>query len=129
MNSVLRAFLPALALLSLLAFSNPAFADMVQTPKADREAREAREAALLNLQARLSEAGAGSAEVQEGLKNLPTSDVLAMSGSLESARSAGNHYYLVALGICAVAFGIFAICYWGIYRHRMPAPAPEHHCE
>ncbi|KAF0242517.1 MAG: hypothetical protein FD180_3859 [Planctomycetota bacterium] len=127
MRTVLRAFLPALGLLSLVIFCNPAAAGMISTPKADRETGEAREAALALLQARLSEAGPVSPGVQEGLKSLPTSELLALTGTLESARRAGYHYYFVALLICGAAFGIFAICYWGIFKHRHPRS--DHHCE
>jgi len=127
MRTVLRAFLPALGLLSLVIFCNPAAAGMISTPKADRETGEAREAAIALLESRMSEAGPVSSGVKEGLKNLPTSDLLALSGTLDSAQRAGYHYYFVALAICATAFGIFAIFYWGVYKRRQPHS--DHHCE
>ena len=127
MKTTMRAFLPALALMSLVFCSSPVAAGMISTPKADRETGEAREAALALLQARLSEAGPVAPGVMEGLKSLPTSDLLALSGTLDSAKRAGYHYYFVALVISGVAFGIFAICYWGIYKHRHGHS--DHHCE
>lgn len=127
MKTTMRAFLPALALLSLLTFCSPAGAGMISTPKAERESGEARGAALVLLQARLSEAGPVSPGVMEGLSSLPTSELLSLSGTLDSAQRAGYHYYLVVLGICAVGFGIFAIFYWGIFRHRHGHS--DHHCE
>lgn len=127
MKLFVRSFLASLALLSLMVFCTPAAAGMIATPKAERETGEAREAALSLLQSRMSEAGPVSPLVVEGMKSLPTSDLLALSGTLESANRAGHHYFLIALGICAAAFAVFAICYWGFYRHR--EGHAEHHCE
>lgn len=127
MRGITGSFLASLAVLSMVIFCTPAGAGMVATPDPAKASDEVREAAIAGLQTRLAEGGMAPAGLEEGMRALPTADLLALSGSVESARRAGYHYFLAALGICAAAFAVFAICYWGFYRHSHGHH--EHDCD
>lgn len=87
MKNVLRAFLPALGVLSMLVFSSPAAAGMVSTPRAAAGEEPGREAALAILKSRLAEAP----EAAAGLDRLPTSELRAIAGAVQALDQAAGH--------------------------------------
>lgn len=116
MKSVLRAFLPALALLSLLVFSNPVAADMVRTPRTTT-----REDALAALKTQVAETAPGMPHLAEALDCMPTSDLLALRGAFDSAVHAGGHDSHVWIWW---TIGLFVTLWWLVFdRHAF-----HHHC-
>lgn len=120
MRSFIRSFLPVLAVLSLLVFSGPLAAGPVPTPKAEKLLGEGREAALSVLASRLPESVGDPSLIREGLQSMSTADLLALSSSVESLRSAGYHEVVItALIVGCVVFVVFVIT-WAVLYH-------EHH--
>ena len=122
MKNVLRAILPALALFSLLVFSTPVCADMVPTPRAASGENSGREAALKALKAQLAEAAPELPQVAEALDRMPTADLLALRGAVESATHAGRHH---SHRWFWWTFGIFVTLWWLAFDHH----AFHHHCD
>jgi len=112
MKDVLRAFLPALGLLSLLVFSNPAFADMVPTPRPSSGRNPEREAALTVLKAQLAESAPELPQVAEALDRMPTAELLALRAASGSTTHAGNHQWFWW------TFGIFITLWWLMIDHH-----------
>lgn len=110
-----RFVLPSLAVVSILAFSTPAVAGMVATPRA--AAQGERDAALQLLRARMAEAGPDVEAYAPGLDSLTTPELLALSGTIESGLAAGHHraFWLTV--------GIFALIFFLAFDHHR-----FHHC-
>ncbi len=119
MKTVLRAFLPALGVLSMLVFSNPAAAGMVATPRAAAGEDPGREAALAVLKSRLAEVP----EAARGLDQLPTSELLALSSAVEAAEHAGRHGHFDRRWFWWT-IGILLVLWWLAFDHERY----ERHC-
>lgn len=106
MRTVLRAFLPALALLSMLVFSTPAAAGMVSTPLPAGGEDPGREAALALLKARLADIGPVTPEVEACLAGLSPEERAVFASSIEATVHAGHDHYgrliLWTIGILVV---------------------------
>jgi hypothetical protein len=118
MRHFLRVFIAALAVLSLVTFSNPVVADMVQTPKGDPAA--ARGAALTVLEQSVRESGMGTPENIAGLRALPTADLLVLASASESAKAAGATYVIaVSVGaVIVVTAVVVLIIILVVHHHR-----------
>jgi len=106
MFKALRSSLVAVALLSTVVFSSPAFAGMVSTPK-QAAADAHREAAKELLKARLTDSGLNGASYEEQLNKLSTEDLTILAGHVEATRSAGG--VLIAVLIAAVVVAVVVI--------------------
>ncbi|MCC6741823.1 MAG: hypothetical protein IT452_22580 [Planctomycetia bacterium] len=117
MKSVLRAFLPALALLSLLVFGNPAAAGMVSTPVPAAGEDQGREAALALLKSRVEEGGGMTPEAQSSLERLPTGELLALSAALQAAEHAGHGHFDAR--VFWWTLGILVLLWWLAFDREM----------
>lgn len=112
MRNALRAFLPTLAVLSMLVFAHPALAGMVATPKTAAADESKRAETLAILTNRLGEAGPASPELESRLAALSTADLLVLAATVESGTYAGHHHhrkwwFWVTVGVFVLLWSIF----------------------
>jgi hypothetical protein len=121
MSTVLRAFLPALALLSLLVFSHPASADMVPTPGPASGGTSPREEALAELKLQFARAAPEMPQLAQALEAMPTADLLALRAASDSTVRAGRHHSHAWFWW---TIGIFITLWWLAFDHDRF----HHHC-
>lgn len=108
MFKALRSSLVAVALLSTVILSTPAFAGMVSTPK-QAAADAQREAAKELLKARLTESGLNGASCEEQLNKLSTEDLTVLAGHVQATRNAGGVGIAIAVAAAVVVIVVVVV--------------------
>lgn len=104
MSRMCRTVLPALALISIVFFSNTAVAGMVATPSPDA----GRAAALETVQHRLAGAGIPA----PSLEKVSTATLEALAAAPESGIRAGAAWLYVSIAAVLVALLVIAMVYY-----------------